>query len=55
MPSPPLVSGSSSLGGAAAQTPLQIMTNSMGCEDNWLLSEISGFDVPVKSRSEIIV
>jgi len=51
MSSPSLIPGSSSPGSAAAQSLLEIMTNTVGGEENWLLHEISSFNAPVKRRS----
>jgi hypothetical protein len=42
---------SSTPGSAVAQTLLHTMTISVGGEGDWLLNEISGFNVPVKRRS----
>jgi hypothetical protein len=50
MASPALLQGSSTQGSAAAQALLAMMLESDGGEQQWLLKEIAGHNVPVKRR-----
>ena len=45
-----LIPGSSTKGSAAAQALRAVMLESDGGEQQWLLNEISGYNVPVKRR-----